>query len=325
MKRYRIWMLLPLVAATLVVATLFGSVRIPFSALFDRSNPILWSIRFPRVLTAALVGAALSVSGAAMQGLLKNPLADGSTLGVSSGASLGAILAITLGLRIPGVPFSGTMLMAILMAFLSLAAIITITYRLDVTLSTNTIILLGVVFSMFISSISNLIITFAGDRVKTITFWTLGSLSGSSYANALILFLVLLACSAVLLSLTDELNAFSLGEENARSLGVNVPRVKLIVLICVSILTGVCVSISGSIGFVGLVTPHILRLVTGPNHHRLLPASILGGAIFLMLADLLARTLLRPRELPIGVVTSIIGTLIFITIFYRNRKGDLPQ
>ena len=283
--------------------------------------PIILSSRLPRVICAAFVGASLSIGGGAMQGLLKNPLADGSTLGVSGGASLGAVVAMTFGLSIPGAPFAGTMVMAVIFAFLSLVIILSLAYRLDYSLSTNTIILLGIIFSMFVSSIVALLTTFAGERVRNIVFWLMGSLSGSSYSNAVVLAVMTLICGGILLGCARELNAFAIGEDNARSIGVNVRRVRLTVLIVVAALIGVCVSVSGVIGFVGLVTPHMVRMIVGPNHKRLLPATMFGGACFLMLADLLARTALSPRELPIGVVTSFIGAIVFLSIFFRMRKG----
>ena len=279
---------------------------------------ILLSVRLPRVLCVGLTGASLSLAGAAMQGLLKNPLADGSTLGVSSGASLGAVVAIVFGITIPSLPFAGTMVMAML----SLAAILARAYRLDYSLSTNTIILIGVIYSMFASSIISFLTTFAGERVKQITFWTMGSLAGSSYENALVLLAALLACGAVILAHTRELNAFAVGEENARHIGVDVRRVKLVIMVAVSALIGVSVSIGGTIGFVGLVTPHMARMLVGPNHRRLLPAALFFGAVFLMLADLAARVALSPLELPIGVVTSFIGAILFVYIFYRSRRAQ---
>jgi len=285
------------------------------------SKSIIVFVRLPRVICVALSGAALSLCGAAMQGLLRNPLADGSTLGVSSGASLGAILAIAFGIAIPGVPFAGTMVMAILFAFLSLVFILSLAYRLDYSLATNTIILIGVIFTMFAHSIISLIIAFAGEKVKSIMFWTMGSLASSSYQNALALWVTLILCGTVLLASARELNAFAVGEDNARHVGVDVKRVKLRVLICASTLIGVCVSIGGTIGFVGLVTPHIMRMVVGPNHKRLLPASLFSGAIFLMLADLIGRVILSPLELPIGVITSFIGSVVFVCIFYSSRKS----
>ena len=256
-----------------------------------------------------------------MQGLLKNPLADGSTLGVSAGASLGAVIAIAFGITLPALPFAGTMVLAMLFAFLSLIIILSLAYKLDYSLSTNTIILIGVIFSMFVSSILSLITAFAGDRVKQITFWTMGSLAGSSFQNALVLFGALLIFGTIIFRYARELNAFAIGEDNARHIGVNVRRVKLVVLISVSALIGVCVSIGGTIGFVGLVTPHMVRMITGPNHKRLLPACLFGGATFLMLCDLAARIIVNPLELPIGVVTSFIGAFLFIVIFYKSRRS----
>lgn len=285
------------------------------------TSSILLSVRLPRVLCAALSGTALSLAGAAMQGLLKNPLADGSTMGVSSGASLGAVLAIAFGLQFPGLPFAGTMLMAILFAFLSLLIILGLAYSLDYSLSTNTIILIGVIYSMFVSSAMSIVITFASDKLQHITFWTMGSLQNSSYRNAMILAGALLLCGSVLLLHARELNAFAVGEDNARHIGVDVRKTKLTVLITVSVLIGVCVSIGGTISFVGLVTPHMVRMIVGPNHRRLLPASAFGGAVFLLLADLTARILLNPIELPIGVVTSLVGAVVFVFIFYQTRKG----
>ncbi len=292
---------------------------VPSGAALSLARSVVVPIRLPRVLCVALVGASLSLAGAAMQGLLKNPLADGSTLGVSSGASLGAVLAIAFGITFPRLPFAGTMVMAILFALLSLLIILSLSYRLDGSLSTSTIILIGVIFSMFASSVMSIVITFASDRLRSITFWTMGSLQGSSYRNAAILAATLAVSGTVLLLHARELNAFAIGDDNARQIGVNVRRVRLTVLVMVSCLVGVCVSIGGTIGFVGLVTPHMVRLVVGPNHKRLLPASLFSGAVFLMLADLAARTLFSPRELPLGVVTSMVGAAMFVAIYYRSR------
>ena len=289
-------------------------------ALFGTFN-ILLTVRLPRVICVALVGAALSLAGGAMQGLLKNPLADGSTLGVSSGASLGAVIAIAFGVQIPGLAMGGTMILAIAFAFLSLLLILSLAYKLDATLSTSTIILIGVIYSMFTSSLINLVITFAGEKVRNITFWTMGSLQGSTYTNAVIMFVALAVFGGMILLKAGELNAFAVGEDNARNVGVDVKTVKMVVLIAISALIGVCVSIGGTIGFVGLVTPHMTRMVVGPNHKRLLPATMFSGACFLMLSDLAARILLRPLDLPIGVITSFIGSLAFIGIFYSSRKG----
>ena len=289
------------------------------------SKNIILNVRLPRVLNVALVGAALSLCGAAMQGLLRNPLADGSTLGVSSGASLGAVIALAFGVHLPGAAYGGMMLMAMGFAFLSLLLILSLAYALDRSLSTNSIILIGVIFSMFVSSLINLILSFADNQVRSIAFWTMGSLSGTGYDHAAILAVSLLLCGGLILRYARELNAFAIGEENARHIGVDVRRVKLRLLVAVSVLIGVCVSISGMIGFVGLVTPHMTRRITGPNHKRLLPASLFSGAVFLLLADLAARTLLSPIELSIGVITSMVGAVAFVLIFCHTRKAGVKR
>jgi iron complex transport system permease protein len=326
--------MLALIAAMLLCICM-GSVSIPLkdtlTAMWNTlwglevpqgiSKNIILNVRLPRVINVALVGAALSLCGAAMQGLLRNPLADGSTLGVSSGAALGAVIALAFGIGVPGVMHGGVMVMAMVFAFLSLVLILSLAYVLDRSLSTNSIILIGVIFSMFASSVINLIISFAEDHIKSITFWTMGSLSGTNFSHSRILAVAVLICGFIILRYARELNAFAIGEDNARHIGVNVKKVKLIVLITVSVLIGICVSISGSISFVGLVMPHMARMITGPNHKRLLSSSMFSGAIFLLLADLVARTLLSPIELSIGVVTSLVGAVAFVIIFYHTRKA----
>ena len=320
---------------TMVLCICVGSVRISFSdtvtsvwnAIWGLPIPeniaknIILNVRLPRVLCVTLAGAALSICGAAMQGLLRNPLADGSTMGVSSGAALGAIIAVATGFILPGLSFGGSMIMAMAFAFGSLILILSLAYTLDRSLSTGSIILIGVIFTMFISAIISLIITFSSDHTRTLSFWTMGSFSGVNYDQAKIMCVALVICGGILIRFSPELNAFAIGEDNARHIGVNVKRVKLIVLITVSVLIGVCVSIAGTVSFVGLIMPHIARMLVGPNHKRLLPASLFSGAIFLLLADLTARTLLSPIELPIGVVTSIVGAVAFVIIFYKTRKA----
>ncbi|MBQ8137150.1 MAG: iron ABC transporter permease [Clostridia bacterium] len=191
---------------------------------------------------------------------------------------------------------------------------------LDRSLSTATIILIGVVYSMLVSSLLSLLIAFSGNKLRAISFWTMGSLASSSYENVLLLLITLVIAGGILLSRAKALNAFALGEDRALHLGVDIRREKLIVMSCVSILIGVSVSIGGGIAFVGLITPHIMRMLSGPNHKRLLPCCLFGGAVFLMFCDLIARTIVSPIELPIGVVTSLIGAVMFIVIFIRQRS-----
>lgn len=324
--------------AAFVACVSLGSVTIPFGsvaliiwdAILDTlagrnvvnnaARSIIINVRLPRVLCVTLSGMALSLSGASIQGLLRNPLADGSTLGVSSGASLGAVVSIALGSSVAWLPAFSQVPMAIAFAFLSLLFVLSLAYKLDRSLETSTILLIGVIFSMCATSVVSLITVFAGDRVKTIVFWTMGSFAGSSYIHAAMLLAALTTCGGVLVSLTDELNALAISEENAASVGVSVRRVKIIIMVAVSTMIGVVVSIGGAIGFVGLVVPHMARLVTGANHRRLMPAATYIGGVFLMLVDLLARVVMRPLELPIGVITSIIGSALFVALFCQVRR-----
>ncbi len=337
MRRLRLLLCALLLSGVFLLCVCVGSVSIPLEETLSvilralrghevsgSAAAILLRVRLPRVCCVGLTGAALSLCGAAMQGLLRNPLADGSTLGVSAGASLGAVVALAFDITLPGLPLAGTMVMAMLFGFLSLLLILSLAFALDRSFSTHSIILIGIIFSMFASALMSLVISFAGEKIKSITFWTMGSLSGSNWRQACILLAALLLSSLLLLRLWRELNAFAVGEDNARAVGVNLRAVKLCVLIVVSVLIGICVSIGGTISFVGLVTPHMAHMVVGPNHRRLLPASMFSGAVFLMLADLIARTLLSPVELSIGVVTSLVGAAAFVWIFRATKGGKTP-
>lgn len=292
---------------------------------FQFDGEILYEVRIPRVICVALIGASLSVCGAVMQGLLRNPLADGTTLGVSSGSSLGAVIAIILSSLDPFFyqNFNGilTTLFSIFFGFVSLISIIFISYRVDSNLSTNTIILVGVIFSMFASALISLLISLFPQNAKTITFWTMGSTSSVNYYDCFLLAASFVVCSTFLLSKSIELNIFSIGEKNANNLGIDVRRLKILIMVFVSILVGVCVSICGTIGFVGLIVPHISRKIIGSNHKKLLPFTIIFGAAFLNIADLLSRTIVSPKELPIGVITSLIGAVIFIFVFCKGRRA----
>ncbi len=288
----------------------------------DNFCVIIERVRLPRVILSALVGAALSVSGTAMQGLLRNPLADSSTLGVSSCAALGAVFALSTGFQLPLFPYLGITFMSILFAFGSFFIIMTLSYKIDRNLSTNTIILTGVIVSMFAGSIISFIVSMSGEQMKNIVFWTMGSFSGRGweYVNLTAPFIAIGIIG--LLKYSNELNAFALGEEKAGYIGVETKKVKIMILVLVSILVGVSVSVSGTIAFVGLVIPHITRMLIGSNHKKLMPLSLMTGATFMIITDLVSRTVLRPSELPIGVVTSLIGSVIFIYIFYSQRQQN---
>lgn len=319
--------------ASLFLCLCIGSVSIPAGeivaiirqalggqAIESPHSSIILAVRLPRVLNVALVGGGLALSGATMQGLLRNPLAEGGTLGISAGAGLGAVLAIALGIQVPFIPFGGTVVMAILFAFLSLLMILFLSYKLDYSLSTQTIILLGVIYSMFVSSIQSLIMVLSSNKLESITSWNMGSLSGSSYQGGLLMGLVLLVSAGLIYSRARELDAFAISEENAAHIGVEVRQVKLVLMMATSAIIGVTVAFSGIIGFVGLIIPHIMRRIFGPGHRKLLVASLFGGAIFLLYADLLARTIMNPIEVPIGIITSFIGSILFINIYFSMGR-----
>nr|WP_188624206.1 iron ABC transporter permease [Caldalkalibacillus thermarum] len=280
---------------------------------------IIWEIRLPRVLLAFGVGAALALSGAAFQGLLRNPLADPYTIGVSSGAALGAVLVIFFQFSLFGL-FT-LPLFAILGGLFALLMVFGLTRLSGRGLAIETIVLAGIIISAFIGSFISLIIALSGEELRHILYWLFGSVGMRGWRYVL-LFLPFLLVGAVLLLLHHrDLNALALGEDSASHVGVDVHRSKLWILTGASLLTGSAVAVSGTIGFVGLVIPHVVRLVAGPDHKHVLPLSILIGGSFLVLADLLARTLIAPRELPVGVITALVGAPVFAFLLIRERAG----
>lgn len=301
-----------------------GAVDIPVSALWDEAaNPntyaILWSIRMPRVILAGLVGASLAIAGAAFQGLLKNPLADPYTLGVSSGASVGAVATIFFGITIFGsltLPIFG-----MIFAIITMFVVLTFARLVDRSMKMETLILTGVIFSSFLGSCISLMISLTGEQLREVIGWLLGSVSmrGWPYVTMILPFVII--GSIILWFYRRELNAMMYGDERAHSLGVNVKRSKFAVLIAGSMLTGAAVAVSGTIGFVGLVVPHMTRMLWGTDHRHLLTLSFLNGASLLIICDLVSRTIISPSEFPIGVITAFIGAPVFAYIFYKQRRG----
>ena len=283
---------------------------------------IVWSIRVPRVLLAGLVGASLAIAGAAFQGLLRNPLADPYTLGVSSGASVGGVVTIFFNLSIPVVGAFTLPFLSVICAFITILLVLFFAQKIERSMKVETIILTGVIFSSFLGAFISLMIALTGDELRQIIGWLLGSVSmrGWDYIKIILPFFII--GTVLLLVNANELNAMSFGEERARHLGVNVQRRKMIVLTAGSILTGAAVSVSGTIGFVGLVIPHLSRILWGPDHKHLLPLSILTGSGFLILADLVARTIISPTELPIGVITALIGAPVFALILMGRKRKE---
>ena len=255
---------------------------------------IVMSIRLPRVLLAGLVGASLAIAGAAFQGLLRNPLADPYTLGVSSGASVGAVMTIFLGISLSSLGGFTLPIFSISFAVLTIFCVLTFANKMDRSMKVETIILTGIIFSAFLSAFISLMIALSGEELRQVIGWLMGSVSMRGWSYIWIILPFFIIGSAVLLMNTEELNAMTFGEDRAKHLGVNVERRKLIILIAGSILTGAAVAVSGTIGFVGLVVPHFIRQIWGPDHKHLLPLSIFIGGGFLILTDLVARTIIAP-------------------------------
>lgn len=313
-----------------------GSLSIPFSAILSILATeglkipldltyesmyinIIMDIRLPRVILAAIVGASLALAGAAFQGLLKNPLADPYTLGVSSGAAVGAVFVFFFGITIPFFNSFTLPILSIFSAFITLFFVLFFARLVQKSMSAETIILIGIIFSAFLGSLISLMIALTGEELRQIIVWLMGSVGmrGWNYVGLILPFFVI---GAILILLSGkELNALAFGEETARHLGVNVQVRKMIILIGASLLTGASVAVSGTIGFVGLVIPHLTRLLCGPNHRHLLPLSMLIGSGFLILADLIARTIIAPTELPIGVITAFVGAPVFGLLLIKRR------
>jgi iron complex transport system permease protein len=302
----------------IITLKVFGSISL------DQIDPmftsIVLNIRLPRVILAGLVGASLAIAGAAFQGLLRNPLADPYTLGVSSGASVGAVLTLFFQLSIPVIGSFTLPLLSILFSWATIFLVLAFARSIERSMRVETIILTGIIFSSFLGALISLMIALTGDELRQIIGWLLGSVSmrGWEYIKIILPFFIL--GSIILIVNAKELNAMSFGEERAHHLGVNVQKRKLIILTAGSILTGSAVAVSGTIGFVGLVIPHLSRLLWGPDHRHLLPLSILTGSGFLILADLISRTIISPTELPIGVITALIGAPVFALILLQRRR-----
>lgn len=311
-----------------VVAILAKQVGINLSVTFEvRQESVLTAIRLPRVLLGVLIGAALATSGAAMQGLFRNPLADHGLIGIASGAALASVAVIVLGATVlRGLTEALGLFTIPIAAFLGSMVATLVVYRLatvDGRTMVITMLLAGISINAIIGSGTGLLTFLATDaQLRSITFWSLGSLGAATWRSlaAAAPFVVL---SLVLIPrLARPLNAFLLGESEAGHLGVNVERTKQSIIVLTALGVGASVSAAGVIGFVGLVVPHLLRLVIGPDHRNLLPCSALLGASLLLGADLVSRTLVAPAELPIGIVTAMLGAPFFLWLLLRNRGGS---
>ncbi|PZP21510.1 MAG: ABC transporter permease [Pseudomonas kuykendallii] len=323
-----IWLSLALGPVSLpLLDTLRAALRmmgLPVSAPgLEQAELILGQIRLPRTLLGLAVGAVLALSGVAMQGLFRNPLADPGLVGVSSGAALGAAVAIVAGASLGGVPAAFEPYLLSFCAFAGGLGVTALVYRLgrhDGQTSVATMLLAGIALTALAGAAIGLFTYMADDStLRSLTFWNMGSLNGASYARLWPLLIVALAVSLWLPRRARALNALLLGESEARHLGFEVERLKRELVFCTALGVGAAVAAAGLIGFIGLVVPHLVRLIVGPDHRILLPASALAGASLLLLADLVARLALAPAELPIGIVTAMIGAPFFLYLLLRGR------
>lgn len=292
--------------------------------LSARDRIIIYDIRLPRVVMGVLIGAALAVSGAVMQGLFRNPLADPGIVGVSAGAGLGAITVIVLGATVLGplLALFGIYLLP-LAAFGGGLATTLVLYRVATRngrTSIATMLLAGIALAAMAGAFSGVLITLTDDRqLRDLTFWGLGSLAGATWSKIAAAGPIILLSLVAAPFMARSLNAMALGEATAHHLGIPVQRFKNIAIVSVAAATGASVAVSGGIGFVGIVVPHLLRLLIGPDHRYLLPASALLGASLLLVADAVSRTIVAPAELPIGIVTAAVGAPFFLWILLRRR------
>ena len=320
-------LLLIVLLITAAAAALMGAFPIPALSLLQanltpQEQAVLHSIRLPRVLLAVIVGAALAVSGAALQGLFRNPLADPGLIGISSGAALAvALMIVSIG-PLPGIlglyglsiaAFMGGLLTSIVIfRFAGLTGASSVTYILLAGIAINALASAGTGFLAYLSD---------DQELRSLTFWTMGSLGGALWPGVLICASLVIPATFVLYRNAQRLNILLLGESEARHLGVDSERLKRNIIICTAISVGAAVAVSGIIGFVGLVIPHLIRLTLGPDHRLLIPASALLGAIILIIADTVSRTLLAPAEIPVGIFTSLIGGPFFLWLLIKQYSG----
>ena len=322
--------------AVIILGIALGSVNVPPGDIFavmrhvvtgsalpesvgSATVAIVWSLRLPRTLLAFSVGAALSVSGAVMQSVLRNPLASSFTLGVSSGASLGAGLVILLGLTLPIATMFSLPILGFIFGIGTIFLVIAFASRIDNQMENNTIILTGMVFSLFVNAITTLLAAMARDSVQRLVFWQMGSFSMRGWEAVYIVAPIAIAGTIFIVRYNRELDIMTFGEQQARVMGVNLKRVKWILLITSAALTGGAIAFAGIIGFVDLVAPHIVRRIFGSSHRYVIPMSALFGGSFMVLCDLVARVIVTPSELPVGTVTALIGAPFFAYIYFSKR------
>ncbi len=326
-RRYsvRLLILIELLAGALILSVILGAARLPLGTVIDTllgggdqtSRSIVLGLRLPRAALAGMVGGGLGLAGATFQALLRNPLAEPYVLGVSGGAAVGAVAAVVLGWSVFA-PWS-LPLAALLGALLAIAVVLRIATQASRTLDTRVLLLAGVVVGAFFNAVILLMLTFASaETFRSAVFWMMGSLAGASWGANVLLAAYMAPAAVALIVMARPLNLLAVGEETALYLGTRVERVKLASFLIASLLVAAGVAVSGIIGFVGLIVPHAVRLLWGGDHQLLLPASFLLGASFLLFADMVARTAAAPAELPVGVITALVGVPLFVVLLTRK-------
>ncbi len=292
---------------------------IDISSISPQDMKIVFDIRLPRILMAVMAGIALSGSGVIFQGIFRNPMADPYIIGVSSGAAFGATIAIMFAKGLKFFNLSLTSLFAFAGAILTTLLIYNIS-KIKGKISILTLLLSGVALSSLLTSVISFLMIYRTHDLSKVYFWIMGGLTNSSWLNLSIITPAVVLISVVIFFYTKDLNVLSLGEERANQLGMQTEKLKLTLLILASLIAAAAVSVSGIIGFVGLITPHIMRLFVGPDHKILYPSAALSGGIVLLFSDTIARIILAPREIPVGIITSIIGVPFFIYLLVRSKR-----
>ncbi len=312
-KRFLI--LLSLLCAAIIFGLIKGAVNIPLANLLLKDNQVIFNLRLLRIIGAILVGSGLAVSGIALQAILRNPLAEPYLLGTSSGAGLAAVSAVILGVSRIYMPLA-----AFLGAILSIIIVYNLARERGV-IADKSLILSGVIISVAFSSVIVFLVSlFGNEAMHEMNWWLWGSLQIYDYKLLLLVAFPVLLGICVIYLFAQDLNAISMGEEEAMHLGIDVQNIKKILILITALISASLICLCGIIGFVGLIVPHMMRLVVGPNHKILIPTTCLAASVFMILCDLLSRTLFSPVEIPIGVITAIIGAPVFIILLKKGKR-----
>ncbi len=306
---------------TNTIQSIFRLLLIPVQEEVSISKTIIWELRFPRVIMGALVGMALAVAGTIMQALFRNPMADPYIIGIASGASVGASIVIITGgtigflagFTLPVFAFVGALITLLIVYYVA---------NIRGTIRTDTLLLSGIAVGSFMAAITSFLTYFSGEYLRPIIFWLMGGLTlvEGDWESVAISALIIIPSCIICILYARPLNLLLLGEETARYRGLNVQQMQRVLLVLASLITGVSVAFTGVIGFVGLIIPHMIRLIMGPDHRILLPVSAFSGASFLILADVLAKTVLYPTEIPVGIITAFCGAPFFLYLLRRHKR-----